>query len=662
MSLKGKVAVVTGASRGIGRGIALQLGAAGAKVYITGRNAKNKNLTTAQFDQVDPTIPTLEKTVQDITKRGGHGIAVYVDHSNNDQVKALFEKVDQENNGKLDILVNNAFSGLDNDDLLKFKKFWELEPQIWDTLNNVGLRSHYIASVYAARLFVKNGHSGLIVNISSVGAKKFYFTAAFGVGKAAVDRLTADTAIELKPHKVTVVSLWPAQVKTEIMQKAIEEEKLPAEIGILNMPKSYSDEVKTAVILYANKCGVKSASITFKISIATIYTWLKNADEEKIRRNTQRLRVQLCDIQQAPSSSRSQSSAKEKDGYRFNPIGLKYQTYLINTLNELAMNSSGSSTLDSSQTPSLLSSTPISRSENIPTPENELQKSNEKNNSPKRKSTTPLPTPSIKRERIETSQQIFEPEVPEDDDDIQVIAIKPGKRNSGRNPEPFNNPAIHSPTQISTPPTTNPIPNKPIENGIENMEIGNSPLLPQEISRMNWNNGPEKCLEETRLAVYYAQGKIKPIQAFNTFSLPPMKNGINLNDFNMGLKHMANFGNQFGAVSRNEPTKIEYHIHAQNLYLSQQPNMFNPQALSYGFPSNYIDNSYSYVEQPAIQGLLPHPSQNFAILPNENFAMPGILQAPSMPPDITLSKFAYKEAFFSESIKVRILGSGFFNQ
>uniref|UniRef100_A0A914CTK0 USP domain-containing protein n=1 Tax=Acrobeloides nanus TaxID=290746 RepID=A0A914CTK0_9BILA len=404
------------------------------------------------------------------------------------------------------------------------------------------------------------------------------------------------------------------------------------------MPKGYSDDVKTAVILYANKCGIKSASITFKISIATIYTWLKNADEEKIRRNTQRLREQLCDIQQqALSSSRSQSSAhQEKDGYRFNPIGLKYQTYLINTLNEVAMNSSGPSTLDSSQTPSLLSSTPISRPENIPTPDNKLQKSNEKNNSPKRRSTTPLSTPSIKRERLETSQQIFEPEVPEDDDDIQVIAIKPGKRNSGRNPEPFNNPVIHSPTQISTPPTTNPIPTKPIENGIENMEIGNSPPLPQEISRMNLNNGPEKCLEENRLAVYYAQGKIKPIQAFNTFSLPPMKNEINPNNFNMGLKHTANFGNQFGAVSRNEPTKIEYHIHAQNLYLSQQPNMFNPQALAYGFPSNYIDNSYSYGEQSAIQGLMPQPSQNFMILPNENFAMPGILQAPSMPPDIAV--------------------------
>lgn len=88
--------------------------------------------------------------------------------------------------------------------------------------NNVGLRSHYVASVYAARLFVKNNHGGLIVNVSSFGGGGYYLNVAYGVGKAAVDRLTADTAHELKPHKVTVVSLWPGIVKTELIQKSVD--------------------------------------------------------------------------------------------------------------------------------------------------------------------------------------------------------------------------------------------------------------------------------------------------------------------------------------------------------------------------------------------------------------------------------------------------------
>uniref|UniRef100_A0A914DE93 Dehydrogenase/reductase SDR family member 1 n=1 Tax=Acrobeloides nanus TaxID=290746 RepID=A0A914DE93_9BILA len=218
MSLHGKVAVVTGASRGIGRGIALQLGEAGAKVYITGRDPKNK--------KPNPDFPTLEQTAQEITARGGEGVLVYVDHADDAQIKALFEKIANENNRQLDILVNNAFAAADTDQIASGKKFWEAEPDVWDLVNNVGLRSHYVASVYAARLFVKNNRGGLIVNISSFGGKKYLFNVAYGVGKAAVDRLAADMAHELKPYSVAVVSLWPGSVKTEVMVKKVEEGKI----------------------------------------------------------------------------------------------------------------------------------------------------------------------------------------------------------------------------------------------------------------------------------------------------------------------------------------------------------------------------------------------------------------------------------------------------
>uniref|UniRef100_A0A914E0K5 Dehydrogenase/reductase SDR family member 1 n=1 Tax=Acrobeloides nanus TaxID=290746 RepID=A0A914E0K5_9BILA len=209
--------------------IALQLGEAGAKVYVTGRDPKNK--------KVDPSLPSLEQTVNEITQRGGQGVLVYVDHADDSQVKALFEKVASENNGQLDILINNAYAAAEAPPELKGKKFWEAEPSLWDLVNNVGLRSHYVASVYAARLFVKNNRGGLIVNVSSFGGGQYLFNVAYGVGKAAVDRLAADMAHELKPHKVTVVSLWPGSVKTEIMVRNANEGKINVGIPLEELKK-----------------------------------------------------------------------------------------------------------------------------------------------------------------------------------------------------------------------------------------------------------------------------------------------------------------------------------------------------------------------------------------------------------------------------------------
>uniref|UniRef100_A0A914DXN7 Uncharacterized protein n=1 Tax=Acrobeloides nanus TaxID=290746 RepID=A0A914DXN7_9BILA len=231
MSLKGKVAVVTGASRGIGRGIALQLGEAGAKVYVTGRDPKNRH--------VDPELPTLEKTAKEITERGGQGVLVYVDQSDDSQVNALFEKVASENNGRLDILVNNAFSAVYVIAENSAKKFWETEPSLWDELNNVGLRGYYVTSLYAARLFVKNNSGGLIVNVSSRGGSSYLFNVPYGVGKAAVDRLAADTAHELKPYKVTVVSLVPGAVRTELVIKLVDEEKFHTELPPEELKKHF---------------------------------------------------------------------------------------------------------------------------------------------------------------------------------------------------------------------------------------------------------------------------------------------------------------------------------------------------------------------------------------------------------------------------------------
>ncbi|XP_036453316.1 dehydrogenase/reductase SDR family member 1-like [Colossoma macropomum] len=210
MALSGWVCVVTGASRGIGRGIALQLSEAGATVYITGRQMK-----------------TLQQTAAEVNERGGQCLPVICDSTKDEDVKGLFERVQREQNGRLDILVNNAYSGVqaifDNME----NNFWEIEPTIWDDTNNTGLRGHYFCCVYAARLMVAQG-KGLIVTISSMGGLRYLFNVPYGVGKAACDRLAADTAVELKSRGVVSVSLWPGAVQTELVsQHIIEKEKPP---------------------------------------------------------------------------------------------------------------------------------------------------------------------------------------------------------------------------------------------------------------------------------------------------------------------------------------------------------------------------------------------------------------------------------------------------
>ena len=200
--LTGKVAVVTGGSRGIGKGCALELGAAGATVYVTGRTLE---------EGAAPLPGTVGATADEVTALGGQGIAVVCDHREDDQVAALFERLQKEH-GRLDVLVNNAF--LIPPELTSGKPFWEVPISNWDDMIGVGTRSAYVASVYAVPLMTTQ-KSGLIANISSSGALEYAWHVAYGVGKCALDRFTADAAHELRKHDVAVVSLWPGLVRTE---------------------------------------------------------------------------------------------------------------------------------------------------------------------------------------------------------------------------------------------------------------------------------------------------------------------------------------------------------------------------------------------------------------------------------------------------------------
>ncbi|CAF1100933.1 unnamed protein product [Rotaria sp. Silwood1] len=206
-SLAGRVALVTGGTRGLGKGIAVELGAAGALVYVTGRTVKSS----------DGKSGSLEETAEAIRNRGGQCIPLRVDHENADEVEALFQRISKEQDGRLDILVNNAYKGVERLLIESGTPFWETEPDIFDDLNNVGLRNHYYCAVYAARLMVPR-KQGLIVFISSAGGLIYLFHVAYGVGKTACDRMAADTAIELKKHNVASISLWPGLVETDTVQ------------------------------------------------------------------------------------------------------------------------------------------------------------------------------------------------------------------------------------------------------------------------------------------------------------------------------------------------------------------------------------------------------------------------------------------------------------
>lgn len=203
--LDGKVTLVTGATRGIGKGIAIGLGEAGATVYITGRSLNSSNSRGISG--------SLHETQLAVEEAGGICIPVQVDHSDDEQVRLLFERI-QDEQGQLDLLVNNVYSGVQALRDAYGKPFWECEPSLWDANNNVGLRSHYIASVFAARMMTQHQH-GLICTISSWGGMSYIFSAPYGAGKAASDRLAADMAIELKPHNVASLSIWPGIVGTE---------------------------------------------------------------------------------------------------------------------------------------------------------------------------------------------------------------------------------------------------------------------------------------------------------------------------------------------------------------------------------------------------------------------------------------------------------------
>ncbi len=204
-ALSGKVVVVTGASRGMGKGIALALASEGATVYVTGRTVS---------PDTSPLPGTVGETAAEVDRRGGKGIAVQVDLANDREVAALFEQVKREQ-GRLDVLVNSAISL--PAELTQPGSFWEKPLSNWEMID-VGLRSYFVAAWHAAQIMVPR-KSGLIVGISGYVGVTYTYGVIFGTCKTAGDRMARDMAVELKPHNVASISLWQGFTYTERAQQ-----------------------------------------------------------------------------------------------------------------------------------------------------------------------------------------------------------------------------------------------------------------------------------------------------------------------------------------------------------------------------------------------------------------------------------------------------------
>jgi len=213
--LRDRVAVVTGASRGAGRAIAAVLGERGATVYVTGRSVRGRPTT-------DNLPGTIEETAEEVTRRGGHGIAMRCDHANELDVKSLFRQF-REEQGRLDILVNNAWGGYEGVRHAP-TNFWQMPLHLWDAMVERGLKTHILASYFAIPLMIeatsaaprrKSSHApGLIVSTIAWDHDK-YLGSFYDLAKHATVRLLWGLAMELREHHIATIALAPGFMRTE---------------------------------------------------------------------------------------------------------------------------------------------------------------------------------------------------------------------------------------------------------------------------------------------------------------------------------------------------------------------------------------------------------------------------------------------------------------
>ncbi len=220
LPLKDCVAIVTGASRGAGRGIAVELGAAGATVVVTGRSTRSQPAQgygqILKLSGLAAVPGSIDETAEEVTRNGGRGIAIRRDHSKEDEVAELFARVHREQ-GRLDLLVNNAWGGHESFNGVFDAPFWEQPLAHWDTMFDRGVRNHLLASRYAAPIMVKQ-KNGLIVTTTFWDRDRYLRgNLYYDLAKAAMNRLAFGMAQELRPHGIASLAVSPGWMRTEFI-------------------------------------------------------------------------------------------------------------------------------------------------------------------------------------------------------------------------------------------------------------------------------------------------------------------------------------------------------------------------------------------------------------------------------------------------------------
>jgi NAD(P)-dependent dehydrogenase (short-subunit alcohol dehydrogenase family) len=278
--LEGQIAVVTGASRGGGRGIAVELGTTGATVYVTGRTTRttrtapppdySKFLAQGHLAEMPGTI---EDVAEEVTAAGGRGIAVRCDHSDPAQVRELFARVDREQ-GRLDVLVNNAWGGhetLTHDQLTA--PFWELSIDHWESMFDHGVKNHVVTAHAAAPIFVRQGR-GLVISTSFWDRGRYIKGNLFyDVAKATLNRFAFALAEDLRPHGVTSVALVPGWMRTELILAAFKtDEQHWREVPPLARTESPRYLGRAVVALASDPhAHQKTGEVLYVGELATIY-------------------------------------------------------------------------------------------------------------------------------------------------------------------------------------------------------------------------------------------------------------------------------------------------------------------------------------------------------------------------------------------------------
>jgi len=212
--LKGKIALVTGASRGIGKGTAIALAKEGATVYITGRTDKEETGSA-------PLSGSLYATEEEIRRNNGKCVSIRCDHTNDVDTVKVFQRITADCN-RLDILVNCVWGGYehfsDGTEFWKEQGFWDMPFLRWDKMFDAGIRAHFVASSLACKLMIPQ-QSGLIVNLSFWAADRNDRGTVYSAAKAATNKMTECMAYELRDKNISVITLYPGLVRTESVMR-----------------------------------------------------------------------------------------------------------------------------------------------------------------------------------------------------------------------------------------------------------------------------------------------------------------------------------------------------------------------------------------------------------------------------------------------------------